>query len=67
MTIKETPTVIVVIGATGDLMQKKLTPAFFHLFENMGKACITVEKIHPIKSVALHAIARRFCLRNFLH
>lgn len=28
-----TPTVLVVLGATGDLMRRKITPALFHLFE----------------------------------
>ena len=28
-----TPTILVVFGATGDLMQKKIAPALFHLFE----------------------------------
>lgn len=26
------PTILVVFGATGDLMQKKIVPALFHLF-----------------------------------
>lgn len=28
------PTVLVVFGATGDLIQRKVAPALFHLFEN---------------------------------
>lgn len=30
---KNIPTILVVLGATGDLMAKKITPALFHLFE----------------------------------
>ncbi len=31
--IKNTPTIMVVFGATGDLMRRKIIPAFFHLFD----------------------------------
>jgi glucose-6-phosphate 1-dehydrogenase len=27
------PTILIIFGATGDLMQRKLVPALFHLFE----------------------------------
>jgi glucose-6-phosphate 1-dehydrogenase len=30
---KNIPTVLVILGATGDLMQRKIAPALFHLFE----------------------------------
>lgn len=29
----KTPTILIILGATGDLMQKKIVPAIYHLFE----------------------------------
>ena len=31
--VRNTPTIMVVFGATGDLMRRKIIPAFFHLFD----------------------------------
>jgi len=28
------PTIFIILGATGDLMRKKIVPALFHLYKN---------------------------------
>lgn len=33
---KNIPTILIILGATGDLIEKKIAPALFHLFENQN-------------------------------